>query len=422
MARTAFIILMLAILPAALTASAEDRTLQFRLKPGANGAVCLGCHTDFAETVKKAYVHTPVKKNDCAGCHNPHTSSHGKLLAEEPNRICATCHGSVVPAKAASVHKPVAEGKCTGCHDPHASAFPKNLVREGNALCFGCHKSMEASVGKAKYRHAPVSRSCLACHLSHASQKNPTLLKGEVPGLCLGCHKVETPQFLKKHMNYRVGKSNCTSCHDPHGSDSPGMLLSTVHRPVQNRQCGQCHEEPSGDTIALKKNGMELCKSCHAGMISGVMEKNRQHWPLFSKKSCLSCHSPHAAPRKGLLRESTLTLCGSCHADTLKRQDHSATEHPPVKEGECSACHDPHGSDNPFFFIKPTIPDLCGTCHDWQKHSTHPVGEKFRDPRNKNLSVQCLSCHRSHGTEYKHLIPFSATTELCTQCHDQYKR
>jgi predicted CXXCH cytochrome family protein len=50
------------------------------------------------------------------------------------------------------------------------------------------------------------------------------------------------------------------------------------------------------------------------------------------------------------------------------------------------------------------------------------MGEKLKDPRNKNLTIQCLSCHRAHGTEYKKLIPYPTTSELCTKCHEQYRR
>ena len=66
--------------------------------------------------------------------------------------------------------------------------------------------------------------------------------------------------------------------------------------------------------------------------------------------------------------------------------------------------------------------DLCGTCHDWQKHATHPIGPSIKDPRNKNLSLECASCHRAHGTGAKHLIPFAKVTDLCTSCHEQYRR
>ena len=34
----------------------------------------------------------------------------------------------------------------------------------------------------------------------------------------------------------------------------------------------------------------------------------------------------------------------------------------------------------------------------------------------------CLSCHRVHATEYKHMVPFPTTTELCVKCHERFKR
>jgi predicted CXXCH cytochrome family protein len=100
----------------------------------------------------------------------------------------------------------------------------------------------------------------------------------------------------------------------------------------------------------------------------------------------------------------------------------SPTKHDPVRDGKCTACHDPHSSDVPLALVKPDVVETCGTCHDWLKHSSHPMGEKVVDPRNKNLRLQCLSCHRSHGTEYKHLMPYPTSTDLCTKCHEKFKR
>ncbi len=157
-------------------------------------------------------------------------------------------------------------------------------------------------------------------------------------------------------------------------------------------------------------------------MLNQMAERNRVHWPVLAKDGCLSCHNPHASTQKGLLKAPMLTLCGSCHDDTIKRQDKSVTKHEPIKEGVCTACHDPHASDNVLLTNEKSIIDLCGTCHDWQKHSTHPIGEKVADKRNKNLTLQCLSCHRAHGTEYKTFIPFATVSELCTQCHAELKR
>ncbi len=403
--------------------SAQDNDLKFKLKPGASGKLCLNCHVDLQDTVKKPFVHTPLKKGDCVGCHSPHTSSHGKLLAAETGNICSLCHKGMIPAAARSVHKVVAEGNCMKCHDPHASTIKYNRVKGGNDLCFGCHKEMGETVAKAKFKHSPVGKGCLTCHDPHASAKGPFLLKNDVPALCVGCHKTDKPLFMKAHMNYPVANSRCTSCHDPHGSDVAGILYNNVHKPVSRKMCNQCHEEPTSATpLKMKRVGMETCKACHSDMLTRTLGKNRVHWPLFSKKGCLTCHNPHASQRKGLLVGNMINVCGSCHKDTIRRQEKSVTKHKPIMEGNCIACHDPHSSDNLFLANNSSIIDLCGKCHDWQKHSTHPIGDKLKDPRNKNLTMQCLSCHRSHGTEHQHFIPFATTSELCTQCHESFKR
>jgi predicted CXXCH cytochrome family protein len=407
----------------AALAFAADNTLKFKLKPGADGKLCLQCHAGFQDTLKKSFVHTPLKKQQCTGCHNPHTSLYGKMLAENGAKVCLTCHAGIVPMETRSSHKPVAEGNCLKCHDPHATNNKFNLLKPGRALCADCHKAMLEAMGKVKFRHKPVEDGCSSCHLPHASGKALSLLKDDVLKLCIGCHKTDRPLFAKQHMNYPVAGTRCTSCHDPHGSDRPGILYNNVHKPVASKMCNQCHEESnSANPLKTKRLGVELCKGCHSNVMNQMAGKNRVHWAVLAKDGCLACHSPHASRQKGLLKEPMLVLCGKCHADTIRRQERSVTKHEPIKNGVCTACHEAHGSNNVLLFKDASIVNVCGACHDWQKHSTHPIGEKIKDRRNKNLSLQCLSCHRVHGTEYKGMIPFAAVSELCTQCHNEFKR
>jgi DmsE family decaheme c-type cytochrome len=415
------VIAALAALPAPAGRAADNK---FKLKEGAKGKVCLGCHVKFQDILKKPFVHTPVKDGECTGCHSPHTSSHGHLLSADVNQICRTCHVDIPPQGAKSVHKPVADGDCVKCHDPHASDNKFNLKDKEAALCLGCHKDMADYTSKVKFKHKPVEEGgCTLCHDPHASLKNPYMLKDDVPGLCLSCHKAGTPAFARPHMNYPVEKARCTTCHNPHGSDKRGILYNDVHPPVANRMCNQCHEDPtSPEPFKTKKQGMEICKLCHGQKIAEIMDNNRVHWPVLDKQSCLTCHNPHASTQPSLLKADLITLCGSCHSDTIKRQQLSDTKHPPVTGGECTACHDPHSSNTVLLFNQPRTIDLCGQCHDWEKHSSHPIGAKFKDPRNRNLTMQCLSCHRAHGTEYKHMLPYATTTELCVKCHAQFKR
>lgn len=429
----------LVALAALSAAQAQDN--KFRLKPGAAGKLCLSCHTEFEEKLKRKFVHTPVKAGECTGCHSPHASAHGKLLSASPSGICLTCHQDVIPARASSVHRVAVEGNCVACHDPHASGTKGNLLKAGNDLCLGCHKEVGAAVAQVKFKHLPVSDSCLSCHNPHASEKAAHLLASPVPALCVGCHKTDSPRFASQHSSYPVARANCASCHDPHGSNTAGILFDTVHPPVAARRCNQCHNAATAaQPFATRRPGFELCGGCHRTMLNETFNRSRVHWPLVDKGGCLNCHEAHASRGKKLLNAGEATLCGQCHRDTAEwqrrlaekeKQEKAAARtrpvkgaiaHEPIQKGECSACHVPHSSDSVHLMRQASIVEGCGTCHDWLKHSSHPMGEKYPDTRNKNLTMDCLSCHRSHGTGNRHMLTFATPTELCVQCHRQLRR
>jgi len=395
----------------------------FKLKPGARGQTCMGCHEDMRETTAKAHVHTPVRAGSCTDCHDPHTSTHGKLLAADPSNICGECHDGMLPEDAASAHRMVVEGNCVACHDPHASDFEGMVNFAGAELCFGCHYEIEQTVTTAKFGHAPVKQDCLICHDPHASADNDSLLTAPEPELCVTCHDPSQRIFAEQHGNYPVGRGRCTSCHSPHGSDQPGLLSARVHAPVERGMCKQCHQDAdSSDPLALRRQGHELCRACHNQMVSTTFTASRLHWAVASRDSCLSCHEPHTSDEPGLLSAPTKTLCGSCHAATIAQQGASRTKHPPIDEGECAACHDPHASENVFLLHASDLGELCGTCHDWMQHSSHPLGPETVDLRNPNLTLDCASCHASHGSEHPHFTHFEGKRDLCVECHQDRRR
>jgi DmsE family decaheme c-type cytochrome len=404
-------------------ATARGQQNPYRLKDVDQKKICLGCHTDFDQKLKKRFVHTPVKSGDCSGCHDPHVSTHGKLLSSDAREICAGCHDGIIPAKAKSAHKVVADGDCQKCHDPHASDNVAILRVKGNDLCFECHKDLKEGIGKAKFKHTPVEQGCLTCHDAHGSEKSGRLLKTAVPALCLGCHKPDTPAFQARHMKYPVAKASCTTCHDPHGSNQPALLLNNVHAPVAAGTCNRCHEAPESATpFATKKTGFELCRGCHNDMVTATLAKPRLHWAVADKAGCVNCHNPHASKYPKLVKAEGAQLCRGCHADTIKRIAAVPAKHAPVDAGTCIVCHSPHGSDGVYLIDQPSVSKLCGNCHDYQSHSAHPIGEKAIDPRNKNLRVDCLSCHKGHGTQFKRMLLAETNAELCTRCHKKYAR
>lgn len=416
------ILLCVVVLASARVGAAASDATRLKLRPGATGKVCFDCHPGIGDQVKKASVHTPLRKGECTGCHNPHASEHGKLLAAEGGQLCDRCH-QMLPADAKSRHQPVVEHACRTCHDVHASDNAKNLVKAEKDVCATCHKELVLAAASVKHKHSPIERTgCTTCHQGHTS-KSASLLKQDEQVLCTGCHKLDRPVLVKKHVGFPVGLAKCSECHDPHGSDNKGMLRKFVHSPVAKGACLSCHEAPQpAKPVVVKKAGSDLCKGCHGPKVTAMVEKSRVHWPVVDDEGCFNCHAPHAADQKGLVKGRLTEVCGTCHADTIGRQARSPTKHKPVAEGDCAKCHDAHSSEAPLMMINTNTVALCGTCHDWQKHSTHPLGPDKKDPRNPNASLQCLSCHRAHGTEYKHLMPFSTTTNLCVQCHQSFKR
>lgn len=408
--------------PAAAAAAPKPAKINpveaFHLKPGAMGKNCVNCHATFQDTLKQPFVHTPVKSGECAECHSPHASDHGKLLAADKSQICTTCHTDIALENAQSIHPDVAAGNCVKCHDPHASKNKANLLKSGNEVCFTCHAELGKAIAAAKFKHSPVTKSCLGCHDPHATGKTSHLLAKDVPALCLGCHKADAPAFQKAHLNYPVAKGDCTSCHDPHGSDQGSILWATVHQPVKNKMCAQCHNDASSpDALKTKRTGLDVCRSCHSQDVNTALADARVHWPVVDKTACLNCHRPHASRTGKLLQANEKQLCGRCHADAVARQTRSLTKHQPIDDGMCTACHRPHSSNTVFLLDGANVPEVCGKCHDWGKHSSHPIGPKVIDPRNKNLTLDCLACHRTHGTENKHLTHFDTKKDLCVQCH-----
>ncbi len=395
----------------------------YRLKEPNQAKACLVCHTDFEQKLKKLFVHTAVKAGDCSGCHDPHVSSHAKLLSSGSKEICAGCHDAVIPAKPKSIHKVVADGDCQQCHDPHASDNPALLVKKGDELCFGCHKAIGEAVTKAKFKHDPVRKGCVSCHNPHGSDKSARLLKDAVPALCVKCHRPDSPSFVARHQKYPVAKASCSTCHDPHGSNQPALLLASVHAPVSAGTCNKCHEGPdSAVPFATRGTGFELCKGCHGEMVNATMAKQRLHWPVADKRACVNCHNPHASNHDKLVKAETQELCRGCHPDTLKRIAALPAKHAPVDGGLCISCHSPHSSNGIYLVDQPSMIKLCEQCHDYEQHSAHPLGEKAVDPRNKNLRVDCLSCHKGHGTEFKRMLLAETNIEMCSSCHKKFTR
>lgn len=369
--------------------------------PPGRAEPCLRCHA--GAEFRRAVAHGPLsRRKGCERCHRPHASRYAKLLVRPVPTLCHRCHPETQRRlrRRAFAHPPAAEGKCLTCHEPHSSTTKGLLRQRASALCGGCHRETQRRPARV---HPPFAQGrCVACHDPHASDDH-RLLAADVPALCLRCHRGRLP--ARAHRGVPPRRLPCLSCHAPHGSARAHLVRDRLHPPFARRQCSRCHAGPQGTAT---------CLQCHPQVSAGFYTTH--HHLLGGDNPCTRCHSPHASEGKGLLLDELGKLCQRCHPDAYRRRRQSAYVHPNWER--CTDCHLPHGSDNPSL-LKGDGVSACTGCHPTQGKFTHPVGERYRDPRN-GQSITCVTCHDPMGTDFKFDLRLSGERALCVQCHRGY--
>jgi predicted CXXCH cytochrome family protein len=376
----------------------------------ANSCVTAACHQAIGGFKN---LHPPVKDGDCSSCHEQKTKEHpvkeGKsfALTAKGAALCYQCHDA--KGKKKVVHPPVKDGDCISCHNPHGASgkFLLNVGTDQTGLCYGCHDSEPF---KQKYMHSPAAvGECTKCHDPHESNEK-ALLKGQVRDVCMGCH-TDFSEALKKapFVHPPVQDGPCTSCHDPHSSKVESLL---------------------------KKKMPDLCIGCHNDFGKKLAGLKFPHKPITQAGGCGNCHSAHYSKAKNLLPTDEMSTCLGCHdTDTLgnpplknikKELAGKKYLHGPIQKGECTPCHDPHGS-NYFRMLRGNYPtdlyapyrdglyDACLTCHEKNllRYPDTTVYTKFRNG-NRNLHFvhvadkrkgrTCRLCHEPHASDGPKLI------------------
>jgi predicted CXXCH cytochrome family protein len=367
--------------------------------------MCETCHEDIAAKVSGPESHfgaDPRKSGGsetCLTCHGPHQSREKGLLVKTQNDLCRSCHEKL-PTRAdfatqdpragvqGAIHPPFADGNCTQCHDPHGGGGAHHLAGASSAtLCGSCHPKITAAPQPGEMQHEAMDGAdCLECHGGHASEHGALLKKAEGE-ICADCH--EKQSFAVGHPPYLL--SSCGSCHSNH-SRKPGLFAKDARS-----ACGTCHPE-------------QLSLSGGA----------RFTHPPTKDEDCLSCHAGHGSAHEGLLTENQKELCAACHdtgelvRKTARETDAPVKLHAPVAEGNCSGCHDAHGS-NIAGLVRRERADLCYGCHTQQKLS-------FAEgtPHDPVMKGSCDVCHTPHGSTGG-ALRLKSEPELCTQCHDLAK-
>ena len=180
----------------------------------------------------------------------------------------------------------------------------------------------------------------------------------------------------------------------------------TIHAATDS--CDSCHESVASPhpqkgkaTFKLAQPVPALCETCH-----DALGKQSHVHPPVKEGMCTTCHNPHASDQPKLLVQPVKELCQTCHPAPAEAQH----LHGPFSAGECLSCHLPHESSGPSLLVKQGD-ELCATCHsevpEWLKKTVvHPA-----------LEGGCTTCHNPHGAAHPRLLA-EPGAGLCFQCHD----
>lgn len=382
---------------------------------------CDRCHPKIREEKRKPVQHPPFSKDNCSVCHNPHVSSHTKLLNKSANTLCLSCHKDLAnKISQTKAHGALAKGDCLNCHKPHSSSYKGLLKDQAEKLCINCHKETIEKSLHYKVTHQPVIQgACLKCHDSHASS-NPYLLNAKPQDLCKKCHQ---PGCKAEGVSISelTSKKDCTTCHSGHGSDYQKLLGPKGHTTFLKGECRSCHGEIKDlASFTTHKVTTETCLSCHPKDKVKINPED-PHYGLRGN-ACLFCHSPHASTEEKFVLKFT-SFCLECHQDIDRKTALMERRLKGLKKGvlrnrECLACHLPVHSKTTHLLRgdDPLGLKTCARCHPREHENTHPVGEKYKDPRN-GKPLTCSSCHSMHEAKYKYLLTHEGDRELCVQCH-----
>lgn len=189
--------------------------------------------------------------------------------------------------------------------------------------------------------------------------------------------------------------------------------IKNPHQPVKDGDCSSCHQQKAKEhpvkgskSFELTAKGGTLCSQCH-----DAKGKNKVEHAPVKEGDCVACHNPHGAAGRFLMNvsEDQTELCMGCHDGALMKQKFM---HGPVAVGACTKCHDPHESSEKAL-LKGSVRDICLKCHtDFVKFLKESpiVHPPVKD-------APCTACHDPHGTPVAQLLK-KKMPDLCFECHD----
>jgi predicted CXXCH cytochrome family protein len=194
----------------------------------------------------------------------------------------------------------------------------------------------------------------------------------------------------------------------------------TIHEPVAQHACEECHAlDAGGHTYPLLRTGEALCSHCHqTGGLGPSQHK------AIADEGCTACHDPHTSSGRFLLIADTVEqTCARCHP--ASGGDH---RHWPYAMGQCDVCHEPHGAGPPSDArallrgwgvgtaraggAEGGVDGHCRLCH---AETVDAMAGSLYSHRDAEGS--CLACHSAHAASWKGLQR-SEPRLGCIGCHD----
>lgn len=267
------------------------------------------------------------------------------------------------PAAASSAY--AGSETCAACHEDIAKAFSRN----------------RHAVVKDRKVGGETERACEACHgpgAKHAESTEAAQIVKPVKSdtACLGCHRGSASHNWRAVSGHARAGVNCANCHSIH---APEPAAEVSHAAAVNQKCGSCHP------AAL-----------------AAFQRPHAHRLRQGAMSCVDCHAPHGGPFTPSLSTTAAQerACLKCHGE---KRGPFTFEHAPVRLEGCSACHEPHGSNNPRMLTRSEPNRLCLECHASLgalsgKAELGGVPPAFHDLRSSRYR-NCTVCHtRVHGS------------------------
>ncbi len=372
--------------------------LDFLVRDGSSGQLCLACHTSAIRTVNN-------QSNYLAGWTNSvHATSGNKIVTQSGVNLgaystvalnaCASCHMVHNAPGAARLLRGKNENDCLACHGAGGNMSPVALnvsaefAKAGHpySTAGGTHDAAEA-VLLNQNRHA----TCVDCHNPHAALQATAFLpppsirpsQTAVEGIsatdsitvlnpvvnqyenCLRCHGTSTGKTVVP-STYGYMPTRGVAAVDPLNVIPQFSLQATSSHPVTHVS-NSAYPQPSLRAFMLNEDGVTpgramgtqiFCTDCHDSDDNrefGGTGPNGPHgskWTHILERQYVMGQAPapgqlitNLLPTPDLSVNGPYALCGKCHDLTQIVANTSFSQHAMhINAGfSCSTCHTGHG-------------------------------------------------------------------------------